>query len=286
MALLFIFLSQTIHQFEGIFIKKYNSKYNYGGFIFTAIVSLFSMIFFIIYDVIADVNGLEFNYKLILYGISAGIMFSLASLLTFIAMGCGSYVLSKLILSYGIVFTIGYGIYLGDSITVLGWIAIVLIIISLFLVKGNEEENTKVNLKWIITISLSVLFAGVFAILQKKQQIVFEKKYDNEFMIITLGSSFIILLTIGLIKDRKHIIDILKHGSLYAAAGGISNGVTNLLTLYLYSIAPLSFVSPVGAGVSIVISFIISKILFKEKFSKLQILGVLIGMISIVLFNL
>lgn len=272
---------------EGVLIKKYNEKHDKGGFIFTAIVSLFSMLFFLFADIIGDSNGLQFNLPLVMYGIFAGIAFCLASFLTYIALGCGSYVLSRLILSYGILITIIYGLCTGETLSVFGWIGVGLILVSLYLVKGNDsEENVKPTKKWIITISLSVAFAGVFSVLQRHQQIQFSNLYDNEFMVVTLGVSALSLFIIGLVKDGKDLGYILKHGGLYSMGAGLSNGATNLLTLYVYTISPVSFVSPFSAGVSILISFILSKIIFKEKFSKLQYAGVLLGGIALVLFNL
>ena len=287
LPILLIIVSRSVHQLEGVFIKKYNAKHEKGGFIFTAIVSLFSMVFFLLADIFTDKSGLRFPPNLILYGVFAGIAFCLASFLTYLALGCGSFVLSRLILSYGILVTVVHGLFLGETITLLGWIGLALIVVSLYFVKGNETgESVKVTKKWVIYITLSVVFAGVFGILQRQQQIVFHEAYDNEFMIISLAVSALCLLIGGLVKDGKDLKYILRYGGLYAVGAGFSNGATNLLTLYLYTLAPMSFVAPMNAGASIVISFLISKLLFKEKFSKMQYLGVILGGVALILFNL
>ena len=287
MPILLIIISCLTREAEGVLIKKYNGKHEKGGFIFTSIVSLFSMIFFLCMDLITDPNGIQITLPLAVYGILSGIAFATASLLTFIALGCGAYVLSKLILSYGILITIGYGLFTGETLSVFGWIGIALIAISLYLVKDDSKEETvKISKKWIICIALSVVCAGVFSVLQRHQQIEFSNLYDNEFMIITLGVSAVSLFFIGVLKDGKDLGYIIKNGSPYAIGAGISNGTTNLLTLYLYTLAPVSFVSPMNAGLAMIVSFLISKFIFKEKFSKLQYLGVLLGAIAIVLFNL
>lgn len=287
MPFLVIICSQIIAQFEGVFIKKYNEKHDKGGMIFTAIISLFSMIFFLLMDVITDEKGLRFTAPILLYGLFAGIAFCLASFLTFIALGCGSFVLSRLILSYGVLITVAHGLFLNEPITLWGWLGIALIIASLYFVKGdNKEENVKISKKWIITIGLSVLFAGVFGILQREQQRQFNHQYDNEFMMITLGVSALSLMIAGIIKDGKDLKYILKNGGLYAMGAGFSNGGTNLLQLFAFTLLPMSLVAPMTSGASILISFVISKVIFKEKFSKLQYVGVMLGGIALVLFNL
>jgi len=287
MPVLWIVLGRLVHQLEGVFIKKYNAKHEKGGFIFTAIVSLCSMAFFLVTDLITDSNGIQMTFPLVLFGVFSGIAFAIASLFTYIALGCGSYVLSRLLLSYGILITIAYGLFIGERLSLFGWLGILLIAVSLYLLKGDEKEETvKISKKWIITIMLSVIFAGVFSILQRHQQIKFNNLYDNEFMVITLAVSALCLFVIGVVRDRKDLGYIIKKGSLYAIGAGVSNGATNLLTLYVYTLLPISFVSPVSAGIATIISFLISKLIFKEKFSKLQYLGVVLGGISLVLFNL
>ena len=120
MHILLITLSKLIHQGEGIFIKKYNQKESNGGFIFTAILSLVSMSFFILIDLLTDKNGININLNLLTYAIIGGVSYALASLLTYLALGCGSYVLSNLILSYGIFVTVFHGLFVGENITLLG----------------------------------------------------------------------------------------------------------------------------------------------------------------------
>lgn len=287
MPILIIFASKLVHQIEGVLIKKYDAKHAKGGFIFTAIVSLFAMLFFLVMEFIQDKSGVQIPSAIWLYGIFAGICFCLASFLTYVALGCGSFVLSRLILSYSIIITIIHGLFLGETISVFGWIGIVLIIFSLYFVKGNNHEGgIKITKKWIITITLSVLFSGIFGVLQRQQQIQFDGEHDREFMIVSLAVSGIVLLIAGLIKDGKDVKYILKNGSLYALGAGVSNGATNLLTLYVYTIAPMSIVAPTGAGAAMLISFLISKVIFKEKFSWLQYVGVILGGASLILFNL
>ena len=107
LAFALIILSSVTHLVEGSLIKKYNGKHTKGGFIFTAMVSLFSMLFFLL----TDKGGLDFRAEMIPYGIVSGIFYFSASFLTFVALGCGPFALSMLIISYSCVFSISYGIF-------------------------------------------------------------------------------------------------------------------------------------------------------------------------------
>ena len=287
MEILFIVLANLLHSGEGVFIKKYNQKYSEGGFIFISVLSLCLMLFFLITDLISDKNGLEFTTPVLILGVFAGIAYATASLATFVAMGEGSYVLSRLVLSYGILVTVGHGLVIGEKLSVFGVIGLILILFSLYFFKGEKEgESVKITKKWVVYISLSVLLAGVFGIIQRQQQIEYQSRYNNEFMIISLAVSATVLFILGIVLSGKRAKYVLKTGVPYAASAGVCNGATNLVNLYVYTIAPLSIIGPTGAGVAIIISFLISKLLFKERFTRGQLLGVVLGTVAIILFKI
>lgn len=289
-ALFLATLSIGVHQVEGVMIKKYNSKHDRGGFIFTALISLFAMVFFFI----TDKGGLCFPPLLILYGIISGAFFCMASFLTYVAFGCGSFMLSNLFLSYSLLFSVGYGLFvLKESATVMTYIGLALMMISVFLVKSKksqgdagEGEKVRITLKWVICIVLSVIGSGMFGVMQKLQQVQFHKAYDNEFMIVTYAFTVITLLVIGIIMDGKNLFYILRHGGLYATAAGISNGATNFLNLIVNAMLPISIAAPTRSGIKIVISFLIALIIFKEKLDKRQTVGVIMGTVALILLNL
>ena len=282
-------LSSGINQVESVMIKKYNAKYTQGGFIFTALISLFAMVFFFI----IDKDGLCFPPLLILYGIISGVFYSCASYLTFVALGCGSYMLSNLFLSYTLIFSIVYGlVFLKEEITLFTYLGIALMLVSIFLVKNNKKaadgklQNVKVSVKWVVCITLSVIGSGMFGVMKKLQQVEFDKAYDNEFMIVTYVFTFVTLMVIGIIKDSKQILYIFRHGGPYAAAAGASNGLVNLLSLEITKLIPLSVSAPMLSGIKIIVTFLISLIIFKEKMSVKQIIGVVLGTASLILFNI
>ncbi len=287
-AIAFMILSIVIHKFEGVFTKKYSAKNTKGGFIFTAIVSFFSMLFFLLMDFISDENGLHFGLPVLLWGFFSGVCFAAASMTMYWALEHGPYGLTTFISSLGILITIGYGIVIGEKVSLLSWIGIVLIGLSLYLIKarGGRRDKTKMTAKWMAVLVFSVLCSSAFSVLQRQQQRMFVNAYDNEFMIVTLSVSAVILFVAGMMKDGKFLKDIFRHGFLYAAGGGVSNGLTNLLTLLVYTMVPISFVAPMKTGMNIVIAFLIARLIFKEKYTVRQYVGVSLGCVALVLFNI
>lgn len=287
---LLILVRSGVGLFEGIFIKRYNAKHGKGGFLFTAIVALFSMAFFVFKDLVLTDGAITITPELLPYALLSAAFYASASFLTFIALSCGSFTLSILILSYSGIFTISYGIFvLGERLSVCAYIGLALVLVSLFLTRDKAtktEKEKKLSLKWLITIGISFVGNGMIGILMRAQQIKFNATLDNEFMIVTLAVSALILLIIGLAKDSRDLGYLLKHGGLYALLGGVANGATNALSLIINTMIAVSLSSSLGAGTKIVLSFLVSLVLFHEKFSKRQIVGVSLGMVSLVLLNL
>ena len=286
MAVLLIIIKTLVHMVEGTLIKKYNSKHSEGGFIFTAIVSLFSMVFFII----TDKNGLCFPPQIWIYAVLAGICYFSASIFTYIALGSGSFALTMLMLSYSLIFTIVYGIaFLKESASVFTYIGILLMLVSIYFVKADgHQKGVKKNITplWVVAMIISLCGNGFLGILSRMQQIRFNDEYTNEFMIICLAISSVVLFVFGLYKDWGKIIYILRYGGVYAAISGMSNGASNLLGLIVNTMMPISIVSPLSAGIKNLISFLFSVFIFREKLGKRQIIGVLMGTIALVLFKI
>ncbi len=285
LALFLIVISTGVHQLEGVTTRKYNEKNAQGGFLFTALVSLFAMLFLLI----SDRNGLQFTAQLLPYGLAAGLCYCTATLLTFVALGLGSFVLSNLFLSYALLFSVGYGIFfLKEPLTPTVGIGLALSLLSIFLVRGEKTDGDAegFHIKWLVCILLSCIGSGMLGVLQKMQQVRFQAAFDNEFMVIALGFSALCLFIAGVLKNRAALGRTLLTGSPYAAVAGLSNGAANLLNLIVNTMLPISAAAPSRAGVKILFSFALARLVFHEKLSARQLLGVLAGTASLILLNI
>lgn len=282
MAYLLIAINVIAGLAEGIFIKKYNSKHMYGGFVFTAIVSLFAMVF----CVIGDKGDFVVIPELLPYAVVSGILYCTASILTYFALAYGSFALSMLVLSYSIVFSIGYGvIFLHEPITPFSAVGFVLLVVSLFLTR-KDSVSGKLSAKWIVCIVLSVVGNGMYGVITRMQQIRFDGVYDNECLAIGLGISAVVLFVSGIFTDGKHMKEILKYAVPYAMGAGLINGFRNVIGLFVCTMIPISVSSATTSGMKIVVSFLVSYLMFKETFLKRQVVGVIIGAAALVLLNI
>ena len=285
-GMLLLILHQIVQQGEGMLVKNYGKKHGAGGMFFNAIICLFSMVFFFV----TDKDGLHFPKELFLYGFVSCLMFATGFYSMYLALKLGSYAMSKLFASFSGIIAIAYGIvFLREPSNFITYTAIVLVFISVFLMnyqKDGDSGKNKISVKWIIYIILTVLSNAFISIIGRMQYGVYGDTYKNEFLIISLAGGAISLLILGAILERDSFKYTVKHGFLYGAGAGVCNGINNLLLLVAYNYLPISFISPVRTGIGIILGFIISILLYKERFTRRQLISAGIGIAAVILMNL
>lgn len=128
---------------------------------------------------------------------------------------------------------------------------------------------------------------GMCSVVQKMQQIAFEGSYKNEFMIISLLFVCVAAFSIFLLKERKDgsISIPVKHSLFWGGLCGIMNGAVNLFVMILSEKMNASAMFPIISVGSLIITYALFRIFYKEKLSKTQLAGFVLGTISIILLN-
>ena len=111
------------------------------------------------------------------------------------------------------------------------------------------------------------------------QKAILSEKSPQLQTVIILGAASVIF-------ERKAVKQVFKKGFLLSSVCGISNGLTNLLVLICVAVVPASLFFPILSGGQLILVFLISVILFKEKFLKRQLFGLFSGFIAILLMNI
>jgi multidrug transporter EmrE-like cation transporter len=109
---------------------------------------------------------------------------------------------------------------------------------------------------------------------------------DNEYLTVSYVGATLFLVILGVIFDRKNFGTTFKYGLLYGGGAGVFNGINNLLIMLTYSYLPISIISPVKSGLGMVLSFFISVLFYKEKFTIQQYISIGLGVVAVVLMNL
>lgn len=268
--------------FQNIIKKPYTDKTKGKGvYFFSFLTSFAAMIFFI-----ATSGGLNFDIKLLPYSFLFALSYATATVCSVYAIATGSLSLTTLIISYSLMLPTFYGlIFLKESIGKGFIIGLILLSISLVLINQKSAESS-FSIKWIIFVLLAFIGNGMCSVVQKMQQVAFSGNNKNEFMILALAF-VVIFLSIFLFKtERKEIKSFAKAGWHLAIICGILNGIVNLFVMILSGMISVSVMFPLISAGGIIITYIVSKFFYKEKLTKSQFIGFLIGIVSIVFLNI
>ena len=286
LGMLIVFGGLISHQLESMIVKNYGTKHGKGGMLFNAILCLAATVYFII----TDKGGFIFPNGVLIYGIINSTMYAAGFYAAYLAFNSGSFGLTRLFTSFGSILTILYGtVFLKEPFSPIMVIAVVLIFFSVFLMKyqkNTSEEKSKFSIKWIISVLLIVVSNALISIIGKMQHNVYSDTYKNEYLIVSFVGSAFWLILMGFIFERCSFKTTLKHGLLYGVSAGLFNGINNLFIIIAYNYFPISFLSPVRTGLGMGISFLVSSLIYKEKFNPRQITGVIIGVVAVVLMNI
>ena len=262
--------------------KIYNKSTTLPGTYFFVTLSAFAAsIFFVVSS-----GKLDFNPEIIPYSILFAASYTAGVVGSVIAIAAGPLSLTSLIVSFSLMLPTLYGlIFLGDPISIGLFPGLALLAASLFLI-NKRDKDVKINLKWIISVLFAFLGNGFCTISQKMQQVAFDGAYKNEFMIIALAITVLVCIVMTLTKER-HILKAQKwSGYSLGLLCGALNGIVNLFVMILSGLMPVSLMFPIISAGGIVVIFIVSQVFYKEKLSKAQLVGFILGTISVVLLNL
>ena len=261
-----------------MFTQKNGGK---GVYFFGLMASFAAMLFFVVIS-----SGFEWNSGLILYAVLFAVSYATTTVFGVAAIACGSLSITSLITSYSLMIPTLYGlIFLKDPISVGLILGIALLLISLFLV-NHKEESSPFNMKWVVYVFLAFAGSGMCSLVQKLQQVEFNGGYKNEFMILSLALVVLFLSVFVFAKEQNEIKTTFKAGWYIALGFGAANGMVNLLVMILSNMMPVSLMFPLISAGGIIITYLISKFLYKEQLTKKQFIGFLIGLASVVFLNI
>ena len=232
------------------------------------------------------------NYTLI-SAIIFGIATALSCLFALKATGIGPLSYTTVIISSSTVITALSGcIFWGEQIKITQIIGIVLMMACLFCSVKKDEVTTRTSIKWLILCIIALLFSGSVGIMQKIHQ---SSQHADElyaFLVIAFEASTVwslVALVFSIKKEKGRIFVKNAGGSiaitlktvLIAMVSGICSAACNAINLYLSGKMPSAVLFPILNGGSLVIVVVASMIIFKEKLSLKQWLGILLGVIAI-----
>lgn len=267
---------------QNLFKKMFSGKSGGQGIYTFALLTAFSaMLFFLV-----TAPRLQWEVRLLPYAFFFAVTYGAATIFSTLAISCGPLSLSALISSFSLMIPTFYGLlFLKEPLSFGLLPGICLLACSLFLI-NKRTPDTRVTLKWLFFVLLSFAGNGLCSVAQKMQQIAFGGSFKHEFMLLSLTMVAGILLIAIVLSERKVCVKAAATGWYFALGCGIMNGAVNLFVMILSGLMSVSLMFPLMSVGSILVTFVLSKILYKETLTKTQYLGFLLGIAAIILLNL
>ena len=282
MYYLLLLCQNVVGAFAKIVQKQYNLKVEKPNvLLFSAITSVFALCFF----VITSGLRLEFDARLIPYSLCYAVAYAVGWVGLVKAVKFGLLAITWMIVNSSLIFPLIYGIALGEVVTPLIGIGLVLLFVSIILVNLKQEGKNRISAQWFFWVTLGFAGNGGCLLVSNMYKRALGETFHHEFMIIALSAAAVMLL-LAAVKAGVNFREDLKLCALYAVPNGLANAATTLLMLILIGNIPNTILYPTNSALGMIMTFLVAFFLYRERFSKVQYIGYVIGIVSAVLLNI
>ena len=215
----------------------------------------------------------------ILLGFLFGVVTALSNLFKMLSLSTGPMNITLLVTTSSMIIPTMSGIFFGETFS-LAKLCIVLLLIGFIYLSVSKQSHTKASKKWLLFCILAFLFQGAIGVIQKIHQTSTYKTEVSGFLFIAFVCA--ILFCVFRSRGSEAKISLDKKAVLIGLiCGGCTFGM-NYINLKLSGILPSQLFFPLINGSAIVLSSIASVIIFKERLSKKQTIGLIGGIISLI----
>lgn len=282
MEYVYLILVVVCSSFQTVFNKQFSKKENGGVFTFTALTSFSALLLFLV-----QTKDFAVTWPVIGFAVLFALMSFMGDLFVVLAIKHGSLARTSLISSFSLLLPMLFGIlFLNEEVKLLMLIGFVFLFLSLFLVNYSKSKE-KISSLWILFVILAFLGNGMCSIVQRMEQICCEgERYSSIFMVIAFLLVSIFSLISALISEKKTKILATVRGSWHLAIGrGVLMGVVNMLVIKLNTMLPASILFPLISSSGLLITWLISYGIYRERFTNKQVVGYVFGLAAVVLLN-
>lgn len=291
MTALLVTIMVVLYSFQSLFCKLFSEKYNSSS------PALTSTVFSISFGGVAGIatlliSGFQFAPSPITWicGLSNALMLLIYNTAMIQASRTGSYSFQMICMLFGaIVLQLIFGVlFQGEALSLLQLIAIAMMLVSFVLINLKGLDLKGSSRKFLFWCAALFFSNGIYSILMNLQQQM-NGAQRNEMIVLSYLGMAILYAGIQLVKDRKALVQgfkIPKKPLLYLIICCACATTAVHMLVYILTLMDATILYTIDNGGVLMLSVIYSCILFKEKLSKMQLLGILLSVASIIMLSL
>lgn len=289
-----LIVSMTAFLGGGIVRKYFMSKdtSDTSTYLFNAVASVVSCAVLFVWGGIESLSSFT-----LLLGIAFGLVTAIQAITNLKALEIGPMSYTQVIISFSTLISAMSGtLFWGERIEWAHWVGIALMLVSFVLAVEKKGDEKGVSLRWLVMSLISFLFCGGIGVMQKLHQSSEYKEELNGFLVIAFAVSFAFSLALWFVSKRRRDTqglwakaesqDKRKRAVILFLVLTLINGVAvatnHKLNLYLSGVMESAVFFPIVNGGGLVTTTLAAVIIFKERLSVKQWIGILFGTASVV----
>lgn len=217
------------------------------------------------------------------YTVILGLLFGVATFLSntykLLALTNGPMHITLLFTTSSMIIPALSGVFFGETFSPLKLGVTAILLLFLYL-SFEKNDSTRIGGKWFFLSLLSFIFQGIIGVLQKIHQSSPHRSESGGFLFVT----FICAAVFCLIRNKGKFDSSVANKKIVfiGLLCGICSFAMNFINLKLSGLLPSQLFFPLVNGSAIVLSSLMSVVLFKEHLSKKQTIGLIGGILSLI----
>lgn len=231
-----------------------------------------------------------FHLQTFLFALVEGLLLALANQAGYKALCMGPMALTSMLVKFSLIVPFVFGVACwGEKPTVFTYVGFALLFLALTCLSLRRVEgDTKkqLSLAWAICVLLTLLANGFSSVLASMHQRLYPEQFQLGYTAWSTLTCFLIFAVIVFLtgKMRKKYFSLC--GDLLGGGAGVVNTLASFLTLWLAASNPATVLYPLIAVSTMLMSFLVGRIFFREKLTAWQCVGFALGICAVVLLNL
>jgi len=216
-------------------------------------------------------------------GALTGLTYSIGMYMNLTLMGKRGAAITASMIQLAVLIPITVSVFIyGETITTQQIIGILLAVTSLPLLAAKPMQRLEIDKEILPKIILTIIVVG-FSQLSSKILVQSGYQAQNNYFFLAVFTSAAILVTPLTWKNREKI---QRNDPVYGIGVGMFNVLSNRSLLLALTTIPGAIVFPVSSASSLLLVTISAIFLFKEKVSKLNLVGIFLTLVAVVLINI
>lgn len=287
MSYFIMFVSIFLSVVNACILRQYGAvdKKGFNVYLFNTGVSV---VWILIMSTLFFASGNTLNPEALFYGGIYGIILFTFLLFKTQSMANGPVSLTTLIGSCAFVIATAFGVICcGESVNAMQLIGMTLLLVSLFFCVNPKKSTEKLTKKW-IKYCLGFFLAGGFVGILYKLFGKSQASGERETMLLTAAIvSTLLFFIFGLTEAKRNGVKVKPPKAVipFMLLSGIVSCAYIRLNLSLSAVIPSVIFFPVSNGGMVILSTIAGRVLFKEKLTTMQYIGIALGCIAVVVIG-